>query len=242
MITKIYLSLIFFIFSSIISATPPDFAEIKNIKQKKEAFFNYLKPIAQKVNQKVIDTRTKLTNLLSKTSISINEQNWLNKIAKKYDVKNWDYKSIQKKHELTTKVDVIPMPILLAQAANESAWGTSRFARQGNNFFGQWCFTKNCGIIPNQRPKNTTYSVRKFDSVEKSVESYIHNLNTNLGYQYFRELRANLREKKQPLNSIYLTQGLIKYSTKKEAYIAELNQMIKHNNLNRYKVNYYNAG
>ncbi|WP_352256125.1 glucosaminidase domain-containing protein, partial [Pseudoalteromonas sp. 19-MNA-CIBAN-0066] len=40
------------------------------------------------------------------------------------------------------RVDIIPKELALMQAANESAWGTSRFARIGLNFFGQWCYTK----------------------------------------------------------------------------------------------------
>ena len=43
-------------------------------------------------------------------------------------------------NELMLRVDVLPVSLALAQAANESAWGTSRFALQGNNIFGQWCY------------------------------------------------------------------------------------------------------
>ncbi|HKJ91279.1 MAG TPA: glucosaminidase domain-containing protein, partial [Oceanipulchritudo sp.] len=43
--------------------------------------------------------------------------------------------------DLRRRVDVIPPSLALAQAALESGWGTSRFAREGNNLFGIWCYT-----------------------------------------------------------------------------------------------------
>ena len=114
------------------TANPPNFSEIKDIKQKKTAFFNYLSPIAKKENQEVIITRDKIKDLISKPEISEQDKNWLKKTAEKYGIQNWDYKSKEKQQELLNRVDIIPIPMLLAQAANESAWGTSRFAKQGN--------------------------------------------------------------------------------------------------------------
>ncbi|MDZ7825939.1 MAG: glucosaminidase domain-containing protein [Gammaproteobacteria bacterium] len=43
------------------------------------------------------------------------------------------------------RADEIPPSLVLAQAAAESAWGTSRFARMANNLFGQPRFTEGCG-------------------------------------------------------------------------------------------------
>ena len=79
-------------------------------------------------------------------------------------------------NELILRVDVIPVSLALAQAANESAWGTSRFALEGNNVFGQWCYKKGCGIVPAERRSGATHEVKSFTSVERSVQalSLIH--------------------------------------------------------------------
>ena len=41
---------------------------------------------------------------------------------------------------LLVRVDTVPASLALAQAAKESGWGTSRFAREGYNLFGYWFF------------------------------------------------------------------------------------------------------
>ncbi|NIW24503.1 MAG: glucosaminidase, partial [Gammaproteobacteria bacterium] len=35
----------------------------------------------------------------------------------------------------------IPVSLVMAQAAEESGWGTSRFAAEGNALFGQWAWS-----------------------------------------------------------------------------------------------------
>ena len=55
------------------------------------------------------------------------------------------------------QIDVIPPSQAMAQAANESAWGTSRFATEAINLFGQWCFRKDCGIVSASRTAGSTH-------------------------------------------------------------------------------------
>ena len=54
---------------------------------------------------------------------------------------------------LELRIGVVPEPLVLIQAAKESGWGTSRFAVEGNNLFGQRCYEKGCGIAPRGRAK-----------------------------------------------------------------------------------------
>jgi len=236
LITKSFNLLIFFlIFVTSINSfgNLPNFSKIKDIKQKKEQFFNYLSPIISKVNNNIIEKREKIKKLFKTNELSKENKAWLKNIAEEFNIKDWNGSSKLKQKELLKRVDIVPSPLVLAQAANESAWGTSRFARHGNNIFGQWCFTKGCGMIPKERPNGRTYAVRKFASIKDSIKAYIYNLNTNHHYKYFRELRADLRAKNKPLNSIYLTQGLTNYSTRKGAYVSEIKQMIASNGLER---------
>ena len=71
--------------------------------------------------------------------------------------------------KLLERVDAVALEVALAQSANESAWGQSRFAKQGNNFFGQWCYRKGCGIVPKKRDKGGRHEVAKFKSVNAAT-------------------------------------------------------------------------
>lgn len=126
-------------------------------------------------------------------------------------------------------MDIIPKELALMQAANESAWGTSRFARIGLNFFGQWCYTKGCGMIPKRRADEAEHEVRAFKSVRAAVKSYFRNINTHEAYRELRRVRAGLRAEKVPIEATALTAGLLSYSERGEDYVSELNDMIRHN-------------
>lgn len=133
--------------------------------------------------------------------------------------------------ELVRRVDVIPTSLVLAQAANESGWGTSRFAREGNNIFGQWCFDEGCGLVPNKRGEDASHEVRAFASVDAAVRAYFRNLNTHPSYEDLRTLRASMRMQGLPLNSMVLARGLTRYSERGMDYVEELQAMIRVNEL-----------
>lgn len=133
--------------------------------------------------------------------------------------------------ELMRRVDVIPTSLVLAQAANESGWGTSRFAREGNNIFGQWCFDEGCGLVPNARGEDASHEVRAFASVDAAVRAYFRNLNTHPSYEDLRTLRASMRMQGLPLNSMVLARGLTRYSERGMDYVEELQDMIRINDL-----------
>jgi len=123
---------------------------------------------------------------------------------------------------------------VLAQSANESAWGTSRFATKGNNFFGQWCFRKGCGLVPESRDTDADHEVRKFHDARESVFAYIDNLNSNAAYRKLRESRAKLRQEKAPITGLALVHGLIHYSQRGMAYVQEIEGLINYNKLWRF--------
>ena len=67
-------------------------------------------------------------------------------------------------------VDIIPNSIALAQAANESGWGTSRFAKEYNAYFGEYTYNQKIGVIPAEREegkKELVYS-RTLEDKEQS--------------------------------------------------------------------------
>ncbi len=135
---------------------------------------------------------------------------------------------------MLSRVDTIPEDLALAQAANESAWGTSRFSLVANNLFGQWTFIPGQGIIPKDRPEGETYEVRKFSTVYDSVRSYLLNLNTHQAYKQLRQLRTASRVNGQNPKGLKLAEGLLRYSTRGEDYVKELQAMIRFNQLSRF--------
>jgi Bax protein len=132
---------------------------------------------------------------------------------------------------LLKRVDTIPVSLALAQAANESAWGTSRFALEGNNLFGQWCYDEGCGLVPNRRRANASHEVQSFESIEAAVRAYFMNINTHDRYQGFRDLRFQMRSKEGELDPFALAWGLDGYSERGEAYVDEVQTIILQNDL-----------
>lgn len=210
----------------------PDFSVYKDVKAKKRAFFEYLLPKVQYANEKILKERQWLLSLKEKPAIRQRDMNKLLALADKYEVSTLVPNKVL--HRLLEHVDIIPVSLALAQAANESAWGTSRFATQGNNLFGQWCFVKGCGLVPLRQAHGQHYEVAKFDHVLASVESYMRNLNSQFSYKEFRAMRKSLRSEDQMITGLTLAEGLLSYSTRRHHYVQEIQAMILHNKLGQY--------
>ena len=211
----------------------PDFASISNVKDKKAEFFAYLRPLIKKANGKIKYKKELFTSLVNKLEKENYHSNVtlkkMRKLAKEFGM---DVTTIESNlDELQMRIDIIPSSLVLAQAANESAWGTSRFAIQANNLFGQWCYTKGCGLVPNSRNKGSHHEVRKYDSIQDSISSYMNNLNSHQAYRDLRNIRAGLRRRGQPISGVQMAQGLSSYSERGDEYVKELISMITHNGL-----------
>lgn len=206
----------------------PAFSAMTNVVEKKKAFFNFIRPGVINANRNVALDRQYLLDLLSKfTDVSVASERYLS-IAKQYNITLTEFNRLTI-NQLLLRVDTIPQSLIMVQAANESGWGTSRFARLGLNFFGQWCFTKGCGIVPSSRNADAKHEVQAFKTVDESIASYINNLNTHPAYRHLRDVRAQLRKHNEVVTSEKLAQGLTLYSERGEDYILELLQMLQHN-------------
>lgn len=213
----------------------PDFAAIRDTDIKKQVFFDFLQPYIDAKNREVQRQRERLLGLVEKIRsgyvLDEAENGFLLELSRAYEVPTDDLLDQAFVQLLLRRVDVIPPSLVLAQAANESAWGTSRFAQEGYNFFGQWCYQKGCGLVPGNRRPSDNHEVKRFGSVEEAVDAYFQNLNTFSSYQYLRLIRQDLRRKEQPIDGISLSEGLRSYSERGDAYIDELRQMIYFNDL-----------
>jgi Bax protein len=213
---------------------PPDFANLP-LDEKKAQFFAYLSPIISDVNFQLAAARDRVAELRATNargeSIGWIDRRWLHRLAIKLEV---DIDSMGLPEALETlhrRAGVVPESIVLVQAAVESGWGTSRFAIEGNNFFGQRCYRLDCGIVPEERPDDERFGLANFASPAESVESYILNLNTHDSYREFRDLRNKLRLNDQPITGLALVNGLRNYSERGEEYVNQIASMIRSNNL-----------
>lgn len=216
--------------------TLPDFESMGDVDVRKEAFFEFLIAFVEEENARVANTRALLSPIWEvlrlNYPLSSVESAELALIAAEYGLAESTLSEKALARELMRRVDVIPTSLVLAQAANESAWGMSRFAREGNNIFGQWCFDEGCGLVPARRGRNATHEVRAFDSIGDSVQAYFKNLNTHRSYEDMRELRETMRAQGRPLDSMVLARGLTRYSERGQAYVSELQEIIRVNRLN----------
>ncbi|MET4693514.1 Bax protein [Endozoicomonas sp. NE40] len=212
----------------------PDFASMLDVQEKKASFFAFMKHMIDEENQQLNELRQQLLSYKDKGTLDESQQEWVNSLAQRFKVDEKKTELDDIFDELLIKVDEIPVSLALVQAANESAWGTSRFALDANNFFGQWCFSQGCGLVPERRPEGASYEVRKFDSPAHSVRSYMHNLNSSHHYEGMREMRMKRREAGEPVTGPVLAHGLYAYSIRGVEYVDELVQMIRGNDLLRY--------
>lgn len=211
----------------------PDFSQIRDTTEKKAAFFSFLYPRIVLANSRVLIERNYMMQLRQKSSLTAREKKWLQGQADRLKI-DAAPGSDEQWQLLEKRLDVIPPSLIMAQAANESAWGTSRFARKGNNLFGQWCFSTGCGLVPKHRVEGANHEVARFSSPYGSIRAYIQNLNRHATYQSLREIRIQDREQQRPLSGIEMAQGLLGYSERGKEYVKEIRGMIHYNNLEFY--------
>lgn len=213
---------------------PPQFRAIEDTREKKSEFFEYFSRIVDNENQRLQTHRDILTRLKQdvngKGKFDKNTTEIVDIFAGLYNLTVSEDKTKQL-NTLLDRVNIVPRSLVLAQAANESAWGTSRFAVEGNNYFGQWCFTSGCGLIPNSRASHAKHEVKVFSSPAESVRSYLHNINTHKAYANLRKIRAEKMQQNNFIKGIALAEGLSQYSERGAEYIKEIQDIIRLNQL-----------
>lgn len=220
----------------------PDDMGALDVAGKKRTFFRMVLPHVLEENDRLLDERRFVEEARSKlaggTVLDEAESRRLAGLAALYRVKGWKKMLGAEAGELASrlleKVDAIPPSLALAQAAIESGWGTSRFARLGNNLFGQWRFDGKGGIVPEGRAEGATYTVADYADLGESVAAYMKNLNTLWAYEDLRTARAALRSRGARPDGWTLASGLLRYSERKEAYVEEVRAIIKSNGLSSF--------
>jgi Bax protein len=208
----------------------PDFEQYKDVVEKKKAFFDYLLPFIERENARLLHIRQQIIEVqqkLQQQELTVEEYAFIYSL---YDEFKLDYPDVDAEgfRLLLSRVDAIPVDLVLIQAAKESGWGSSRFALEAYNFFGQWCFKAGCGVVPQKRSAGKYHEVAIFPHVAAAINSYFYNLNTFYVYEDLRQLRAKHRAEGEVAGH-HLVTGLIRYSERGQDYVKEIHTMLKAN-------------
>jgi len=203
---------------------PKDLKTLGDTKKKRELFIKIVLPLILNENDKITEDRKKLFKILGKNFNTVGERVWLKRRFREYKIEDQD------SGKLKMRMDIIPVSIALAQAANESGWGTSRFALEGNALFGQWTWSKK-GISPKNKDPDQSHKVLQFQILKASVRAYKNNLNTHNAYKEFRETRAKLRQENKIIIGLDLTKYIKNYAAIGEKYVAIIEDIIEINSL-----------
>ena len=202
-----------------------------SVAERKKYFIANIFPILHKANQDILLKRNiffEIEKKIQNNDLNVLEAAILRKLFNEFKVKNNDL------NELKKRIDIVPVSLGIAQAAIESGWGTSRFALEGNAYFGQKIIgTKVKGIKPSDS-ENPLIKVRSFRNLNDSVKAYINNLNTHFAYKNFRKSRYELRSFGKTLEGRILANQLIKYSELGNDYVENIQKIIKKNNLSKF--------
>ena len=126
----------------------------------------------------------------------------------------------------TPRFERVPIEMIVAQAALESGWGTSRFALEANNLFGIRTYDKKIPhLLIEGRTKWKGWGVRKFDTKCQSVKFFIELLNNHPAYEEFRNTRTKMLVTGQALDAKILIKTLKAYSTTKD-YAERVNWIV----------------
>ena len=156
-------------------------------------------------------------DLSLKSTLTPEEHARLDKLKKKYHFESTD--------ALLQRLKTHPVSIVIAQAALETGWGSSRFYREANNIFGVWSFNKNepriaAGV---QREGQKTIYVKKYPNLEASIAGYFRMISRGRAYKAFRKARL------ESDNPFELIPYLDHYSELRHEYVKRLYYVIKSN-------------
>ncbi len=206
-------------------------------QEKKAAFIDYLVPYVRGVNAAILADRRRLLSIRQDVarggSPGMFDARWLKKIVADYEMELPAEIDPAFLDHLLLRVDIVPASLVLAQAAEESGWGSSRFAQHGNNLFGMRAYN-GTGFVPREREAGEKFRVAIYPSVRESIADYVSNLNTGENYIELRAERRALRQRGQALTGQALAARLGGYSRRGAEYVETILAIIRGNRLGRF--------
>lgn len=212
-----------------LDSLPRDLDRMSSIEARKTLFIKIVLPIVLRVNEELAAARLRVEWLFDRLALSGAiapvDRRWLEEIAERCETDPFD------REALLSRLDVVPPSLALAQAAEETGWGTSRFAREGNALFGMYTYEAALGMLPKRRDAHRRHRVRSFPSLFEAGSAYARNLNCHPAYAEFRQARVALRAAGVPMSGYALAGELTRYSERGTAYIRTIRRIIRQNNL-----------
>lgn len=211
----------------------PNFAQISLSEERKQSFIAWMLPLISQENERIRELRQEAVHLYGLSQqgrLSLKQKEWLINVATDYEVnvgnKGFDLNFWQ---NLLYRVDTIPPSLVLTQAAVESGWGTSRLAKDVNNYFGIMCFSPGCGV-----PYAGVGEFRRFANAAEAVSFYMRILNTKGAYRAARSERMRQRLVGDVPSGVGMAKVLHNYSELGSRYIGFLLKIMHENRLDEY--------
>ena len=213
---------------------PKDLVTVSDTELRKKLFFGALLPLILMANEE-LRTDRKQVEMLHERYLDVSERDkfgdsdrrWLDAVHARYGTEFGDWQG------LFLRLDEVPVSLIMAQAIQESGWGTSRFAREGNALFGQRTWNpEDDGIVPDLRAEGESYRVKSFPDLMAAIRAYMLNLNTHKAYRDLRARRAQLRQAPDGGDpGQVLAASLTLYSEESGGYVKALTGLIRDNDL-----------
>ncbi len=208
---------------------PSGLSRLRDIDRRKAVFIRIALPLILATNEEIRADRERIERLRSMRAtvkrLPVSDSLWLHDIFVAYGVAQFDFE------ELLLRVDIIPPSLALAQAAEETGWGTSRFVRRGNALFGERTYRTSKGMVPLRKRPHENFRVRNFGRLFDAVRAYAANLNTHPAYAGFRAKRCAMRAGAGGLDAAALAGELKAYSERRQAYIKTIRAIMRGNAL-----------
>lgn len=200
---------------------PHDLPHAVDPQERKGVFVRSVLPHLLHVNEHLLETRRRILKLAGRVEtgeLTDEDRAFVTAVLTEFRLDRWSLP------ELLKRVDIVPPSLALAQAAEESGWGTSNLARDGNALFGMvmWVRDADGRQVRRQRP---------YADLAEGVASYIRNLNTHFAYAGFRDQRARLRLSGKEISGPALMASLGRYSERGQDYVRSVNSLLAYNNL-----------
>lgn len=212
-----------------VQSVPSDFNKKKFDEERPALFYEMLLPVILKANEALIVEREQVLRLRKEfdetgdlTPESMTE---LNKWIERYDVKRSDDLGTLF-NTLVPRVDAVTPTLLLTMAAEDSGFGTSRYAREYNAIFNQRDWNGN-GAVPDEAQKEgPQYRIKVFPSLYEAVLSEIHYLNTNGYFENYRIAREKYRRTGNLMRGYSIAHLLINFPYRPMKYPDILKHLI----------------
>jgi len=195
------------------------------LQERKEKFIDMLLPSVLTAAYGINQTRQRISAIMERKAsdqpVSRKDSLFLSKQLKAWRADNGQ-------ELLNEKLITRPNSIMLAQAALETGWGSSRFFIAANNTFGVWSFDPDESRIRalGTRDGKPIY-VKKYDNLSASIIDY-YKVISNGPYDEYREAR------KKTSDPYELVEYLFRYSELGQEYINRLKTVMRKSDMAKY--------